>query len=240
MKRVLVSLSGGMDSATVLAQAIAARNFGIDEVVVCSFTYGSKHNEFENGAAADIADHYGLCLGDGGDDEEHTFIDLEAVMSSYKSNLLKSGGDIPEGHYEAESMKQTVVPARNMIFAAILAGVAESQGCSEVWMGMHQGDHAIYPDCRPNFVRSMNNSMLLATSGKVQLIAPVLEKSKFQILQLGNQLDVPYHLTRTCYKDQQVACGVCGACQERLAAFKRLGIEDPIEYESREILPETQ
>jgi len=147
---------------------------------------------------------------------------------------LLTGGDIPEGHYEDESMSRTVVPGRNIIFASILTGVAWSLGAEEVWLGIHQGDHAIYPDCRPEFYRAMNEAVTLGTDGKVVLKAPFLDTNKTGILRRGLFLNVPYGYTRTCYKEQEIACGKCGSCQERLEAFAECGLTDPVEYETKE------
>jgi 7-cyano-7-deazaguanine synthase len=135
-------------------------------------------------------------------------------------------------------MKQTVVPARNMIFASVLAGLAASTGADEVWMGMHAGDRAIYPDCRIEFVRSMCETIVLGTGMPIRLITPFVNDTKRDILKIGLGMapPVPYHLTRTCYSDRPVACGRCGSCQERLESFKLLGLEDPLEYASREIM----
>jgi 7-cyano-7-deazaguanine synthase len=218
-EKSVVCFSGGMDSATVLAAAIEETTV----VQAVSFRYGSKHNQYENQAAEAIAKHYNV---------PWHLIDLsEALAGCLESNLLKSGGAIPEGHYQASNMSQTVVPGRNMIFASILAGVAWSKEASLVWMGIHSGDHVIYPDCRPEFYHHMNKAIMAGTDNKVGLIAPFLHGNKETILQFGIPRNVPYHLTRTCYKDQPIACGVCGACQERKEAFKNLGLTDPIQYE---------
>jgi 7-cyano-7-deazaguanine synthase len=221
---MILSLSGGLDSTVLLAHAISV---GF-HVGVVNFSYGSKHNRWENDAACKVADHYKVPF---------HFVNLDVAMAGFKSDLLKSGGPIPEGHYEAESMKNTVVPCRNMIFASLLAGLAESRGACQVWLGVHAGDHAIYPDCRPEFVTAMSRAVDYATDGKINLIAPFLRLTKKDIVAHGLNFKAPLHLTRTCYKNQPVACGKCGSCQERLEAFKINGVEDPIEYESREILP---
>lgn len=222
--KVVVSLSGGMDSATLLAKAIHEGA----EVLPISFIYPSKHNRYESRAVLELETYYNI----------HTRgIDLEDAFQFTKSNLLNHQGEIPEGHYEAESMNQTVVPGRNTIFAAILSSIAESEGASKIYIGIHAGDHAIYPDCRPNWYKGMQSVIGCSTEDKVGLIAPFLYWSKGKILEYGLSLGVPYHLTRTCYKDQEIACGKCGSCQERLAAFLANGVEDPIPYESREILP---
>ena len=221
--KVIVSLSGGMDSATVLAEAIARGR----KVHTVGFTYGSKHNQYENKAATAIAAHYGVPF---------KLIDLSGIMAGFKSDLLLSGGDIPEGHYEATSMSRTVVPGRNTIFAAILLGEAQSIGAEEIWLGIHAGDHAIYPDCRPEWLIAMGRVMWEASEGKVGPMTPFLKTNKVGILKRGLELRVPYQLTRTCYKDQPISCGRCGSCQERLEAFRLNQVEDPILYESREAL----
>lgn len=226
--KVVIALSGGMDSATALAYAL---HLGHDPFTV-GFTYGSKHNKYENLAARNIASHYTVPF---------TLVNFEEPFKQFTSALMKSGGEIPEGHYEAKSMEQTVVPGRNIIFTAYLAGLAWSVGSSEVWLGIHAGDHAIYPDCRPGFYSAMNQAVLKGTADRVHLIAPFLSIDKAAILGIGTKdvgrFNVPYQKTRTCYKDQDTACGKCGSCQERLAAFAKNGLWDPLPYESRLILP---
>jgi 7-cyano-7-deazaguanine synthase len=162
----------------------------------------------------------------------HEF-NLTDAFGDFNSNLLKSGGDIPEGHYEEESMKLTVVPGRNLIFSAIMAGLAESIGAEDIALGVHSGDHAIYPDCRPDFIISLAETVKASSDGKVKVRTPLLFEDKTSILRIGHSLNppVPYKLTRTCYKDQELSCGKCGSCQERLEAFGKLGIKDPIDYE---------
>ena len=225
--KAIVSLSGGLDSTTVLAAAIES---GADVQAVI-FRYGSKHNQFENQAAFDVAKHYRIPA---------RLFDLSPIMKGFNSVLMRAGGEIPEGHYEAESMRQTVVPGRNTIFASILIGLAESEMANEVWLGIHAGDHHIYPDCRPEWLTAMNEVAQAATEGKVQFKAPFLYETKLGILRYGVQRKVPYHLTRTCYKAQPVACGRCGSCNERREAFMLLGIKDPIEYEYHGPLPEKE
>lgn len=210
------------------------------------FYYGSKHNQYENLAAVHFACNLGV---------QYHIIDLSAISSFLQSNLLKSGGDIPEGHYEAATMTQTVVPGRNTIFASILLGIAQSIGAHRVVLGAHSGDHAIYPDCRPEYFRHLRDAFWEASDHTVYLDAPFLDLDKEKILRLSYYggphhlsfdspamvdlppLKVDYGRTRTCYKDQPIACGKCGACQERLIAFAAIGIEDPAEYVHRKILP---
>jgi 7-cyano-7-deazaguanine synthase len=226
MRKVVIGLSGGMDSATLLALLLEQ---GM-EVHCCTFYYGSKHNKYETKAAEYIIEWYEyLKL-----PVVHHPIDVSGVFTEFSSNLLLTGGDIPEGHYEAENMKLTVIPGRNLIFGAIMAGIAESIGAEFIALGVHQGDHAIYPDCRPEFIQSMSDTIHLSSDGKVSVQCPLLSLNKTGVLSRGLNLHapytVPYELTRTCYKDQEYACGKCGSCQERIEAFTNIGTLDPITY----------
>ena len=128
-------------------------------------------------------------------------------------------------------MKATVVPGRNIIFLSILAGLAWSVGAKHIALGIHQGDHAIYADCRQEFFKAMDLALYLGTDRNVEFLAPFLDTDKEGILQWGYQHGVPYHITRTFYKDQPIACGKCGSCCERLSAFDKVGRKDPVEYE---------
>lgn len=220
MSKVIVSLSGGMDSATVLAKMLDEGH----EVECIGFAYGSKHNVYENNAAVQFATHY---------QTPFKIYDLSGFMSDLNSNLLKSGGDIPEGHYEQENMSLTVVPGRNLIFASIVASIAESRGADAIALGVHSGDHAIYPDCRPEFVEALKDVIAFSTAGTVQVLTPFLTGNKTSILEWGVQNNVPYQKTRTCYKAQSTSCGKCGSCTERLEAFQLNGLIDPIQYEGK-------
>jgi len=226
MRKVVMGLSGGMDSATLLG-LLLEQGFAIH---CCSFVYGSKHGIYELEAAENIVAFYQ----ERKKPVTHRVIDLRIPFLYMQSSLLKSGGPIPEGHYEAESMKQTVVPGRNLIFASVMAGIAESIGADTIYLGVHSGDHAIYPDCRPTFIMSLNETISFSSDGKVRVVAPLLKDDKGSILYKGYHgctPKIPYHLTRTCYKDQPIACGKCGSCQERLEAFAKNGLKDPIPYE---------
>ena len=219
MEKVVLSLSGGLDSTSLLAE-ILSQGY---EVIPVIFTYGSKHNRYENLAANKVCEFYKL---------QPVCIDLSAAMAGFKSNLLKSGGDIPEGHYNDASMSKTVVPGRNLIFISILAGLAESIGAVAIALAVHAGDHHIYPDCRPEFIEAARRVLHFSTEGKVELFAPFLHIDKKEVLSYGLSHLAPLEMTRTCYKDQPTACGKCGSCTERLEAFKLCGKEDPIIYET--------
>lgn len=225
MQKVVIGLSGGMDSATLLGYYLTQGA----EVHCCSFYYGSKHGMWERDAVMKIIRYY----------QEHYkpvylhCIDLEEAFKHFSSNLLLSGGEIPEGHYENENMKLTVVPGRNMIFASIMAGLAESVKANIVALGVHAGDHAIYPDCRNEFIKALDVAIYLSSDRKVEIKTPFINDDKAGILIRGFEMYpvVPYALTRTCYKDQELSCGKCGSCNERIEAFYKIGIPDPIRYE---------
>jgi len=223
--KTVMGLSGGMDSATLLGLLLEQ---GV-EVHCCTFYYGSKHNKWENRAAKNIIDFYQF-------KKFPVFghpIDLRTIFMDFSSDLLLTGGEIPEGHYEEKSMKRTVVPGRNTIFASIMMGLAESIGAEEIALGVHSGDHHIYPDCREEYIQSLSHTVHLATEGNVIVSTPLIENNKTSILELGFRMEpkVPYGMTRTCYTDHPFACGKCGSCVERLEAFANLKIKDPIQYQ---------
>ncbi len=221
-EKVVIALSGGMDSATLLAKYIHE----FFEVHCLSFFYGSKHNQYELNAAKALTLHYQI--------KHHHFLDLKNIFNLFESNLLQSGGEIPEGHYTEESMSKTVVPGRNSIFLSIMLGYAQTIGASKIALGIHAGDHAIYPDCRKDFAGSFHMVVKEASERKINFEYPFINMNKQQILKLGYSFyrQVPYNKTRTCYKDQPIACGKCGSCVERLEAFSQIGMVDPLEYES--------
>jgi len=222
LNKIVISVSGGMDSSTLLGLCL---NKGW-EVYPISFTYGSKHNKYENDACKKVCEYYGF--------KNVPLINLDFMGQLFESNLLSKGGDIPEGHYTEKTMTDTVVPGRNLIFASIIAGYAESINANMIGLGVHAGDHSIYLDCRPDFINKLEAVIMSSSGNKIRVFTPFLHITKKDILEIGYNLDkfsVPYELTRTCYKDQEKSCGKCGSCVERLEAFKHIGVEDPIEYE---------
>ena len=158
-------------------------------------------------------------------------IDISSINDLLQGSSLTGDIDIPEGHYEEESMKSTVVPNRNMIMLSLAIAYAVSIGTDKVYYGAHAGDHAIYPDCRPEFLEKMNSVAAIANYEAVNIYAPYLDGNKETILQDGFKMGVDYADTWTCYNGRQEACGKCGACQERLEAFKAVGKDDPLMYE---------
>lgn len=223
MVKVILGLSGGMDSATLCAYY---HDKGYD-VIPVSFDYGSKHNSYERIAAEKIASFYNLKIRE---------FELPFIGQTFKSNLLKTGGEIPEGHYEDSNMSKTVVPGRNLIFISIMTGLAWSEGAEVIAVGVHAGDFSVYDDCRAGFIAAMNAAVIQGSGDRVRLEAPFQYLDKTGILEVGYSLTptVPYGLTRTCYCAQELSCGCCGSDVERLTAFYNIGRLDPIEYENRE------
>ncbi len=217
MKSIVV-LSGGMDSTTALAQALKTSTV----VGALSFYYGAKHNDREYVAAQAVAQHYGVPI---------VRARLDFVAEFFRSDLLLTGGSVPEGHYADPSMKRTVVPFRNGIMLAIAAGYAESVEAEAIVLGNHFGDHAIYPDCRAEFAEPMAKAIEAGTYAKIKLLTPFQALTKTQIAALGAELSVPYALTYSCYNGRDKHCGVCGTCVERKEAFRDAKLSDPTEYE---------
>ena len=217
--KVIVLVSGGMDSVTALYEAV-----GDHEVLAgLSFDYGSKHNHRELPFAAWHCGHLGI---------KHEIVKLDFINELFASDLLKSGGEIPEGHYEAENMKQTVVPFRNGIMLAVAAGYAESIGAEGIVIAAHSGDHAIYPDCRETFMQPMASAISEGTYARIALIRPFILERKEGIALVGLRLGVDFAQTWSCYKGGIKHCGRCGTCVERKEAFALAGLEDPTDYES--------
>ena len=220
----LVLCSGGMDSVTALYWA--ARHHRVTGVV--SFDYGSKHNGRELPFAQEHAQRLGV---------RSEIITLDFVNRLFASALLQSGGDIPEGHYAAENMRQTVVPFRNAIMLSIACGFAESIGAEALVIAAHGGDHTIYPDCREEFMRAMGDAMRSGTYAGIQLLRPFIAMTKGQIAAEGARLGVDFSRTYSCYKGGPIHCGKCGTCVERREAFAQAGLADPTVYEAQPPLP---
>ena len=222
--KVCVLLSGGMDSVTALYHA--ARKH--DVVSALSFDYGSKHNASEIPCAQWHAAQLGV---------PHTVIALPFVNEHFASDLLQSGGDIPDCHYAEENMKRTVVPFRNGIMLSIASGFAESRGAEGLVIAAHSGDHAIYPDCREPFMQAISDAIRLGTYVEIEVLRPFIHTDKTGIARLGAELGVDFARTWSCYKGGAVHCGTCGTCVERREAFLLAGIADPTPYLATPPLP---
>ncbi len=217
MVETVVVLSGGMDSTVLLARQVADNK----SVAALSFDYGSKHNRRELPLAAQMCRTLHV---------PHEVAALPFINRLFSSSLLQSGDAIPEGAYDAQNMKSTVVPFRNGIMMAIAVGYAESLGASRVLLGSHSGDHFIYPDCRPEFNSAFSEAAYLGTDGQVRVAFPFARMDKRDIGDLGRRLGVDYTQTWTCYKGAEIHCGVCGACDERKYALRHSEGRDPTIY----------
>jgi len=216
-ENVVVIYSGGMDSFTVLHKAIRDGK----TVHALSFDYGQRHKK-ELDYAARVCDSLNI---------PHKIVDISAINSLIGGSSLTSDIAVPEGHYEEPSMKQTVVPNRNMILLSLAVGYAVSLEANEVYYGAHSGDHAIYPDCRPEFVEKMSDVCRIANYTPVEIVTPYIAVSKTRILTDGLSMGLDYGQTWTCYNGRENACGKCGACEERLEAFRDNNVVDPLVYE---------
>ena len=225
MKKAVALVSGGMDSVTALYRA----NADHEVVAAMSFDYGSKHNHKEIPYARFHAEKLGIA---------HEVVSLGFMDALFDSHLLKSGGAIPDGHYEAENMKQTVVPFRNGIMLSIAAGYAESQGATDLVIAAHSGDHTIYPDCRESFMQAMSAAVRLGTYAEIVIQRPFVSMTKAEIVTEAVRLKVDLKQTWSCYKGGEIQCGTCATCVERREAFLLAEVEDPTEYVSKGPLPE--
>jgi 7-cyano-7-deazaguanine synthase len=222
--KVVVLVSGGIDSVTALHDAATTHEI----TAALSFDYGSKHNASE----IPFAEWQCRRL-----DVQHMAVSLGFIERHFCSDLLLSGGEVPEGHYEEASMKRTVVPFRNGIMLAIAAGFAESAGAEGLVIAAHTGDHAIYPDCREAFMRAMGDAIKTGTYAQLELLRPFIALDKAGIVRRGAELGVDFSRTWSCYKGGLRHCGRCGTCVERREAFILAGVADPTDYESIGPLP---
>ena len=216
MKDSVIVVSGGMDSVTLLYEKKDEIALGI------SFDYGSNHNHNELPLAALHCQRLGIA---------HVVVPLDFMHQYFKSSLLESGDSIPDGSYDEENMKSTVVPFRNGIMLAVAAGIAESNGLTKVLIANHGGDHTIYPDCRPEFIAAMDAAVEAGTFARVRVVAPYTNISKADIARRGRALGIDYAETWSCYKGGHVHCGTCGTCVERKEALREAGIEDNTPYQ---------
>jgi len=218
-QKVVVIYSGGMDSFTVLHNAIRAGH----DVYALSFNYGQRHVK-ELICAQNVCQELGI---------HHKIVDISAINQLIGGSSLTDDIEVPEGHYAADNMKSTVVPNRNMILLSLAVGYAVSLDAQAVYYGAHSGDHFIYPDCRPEFVQKMNDVCQIANYEPVDIVSPYLQQTKIEILKDGLAMGLDYGKTWTCYNGREKACGKCGSCQERLEAFTLNNTIDPLPYEQQ-------
>ncbi len=214
-KHILIVLSGGMYSVTMLHEYA-------DEIeLAVNFSYGSNHNMRELAGARLHCRQLGI---------ELIEIDLSFIGQYFHSSLLEGAEAVPEGDYDFDNMKSTVVPFRNGIMLAAAAGLAESHGLDTVMIANHAGDHAIYPDCRGSFIDAMARTIAEGTYEGISLKAPYTYLNKTDIALRGKRLGIDYTTTYSCYKGLEHHCGRCGTCLERRKALADAGIEDTTIY----------
>lgn len=226
--KVLVLVSGGIDSTTCLAMMV--EQFGKENVYALSMYYGQKHNK-ELICAKAVADYYHV---------SYSQMDLSILFKESDCSLLShSDKEIPHESYAQqlsktqESTVSTYVPFRNGLFLSCAASIALSKGCDVICYGAHSDDAAgnAYPDCSAAFNKAMNEAIYLGSGNKVRIEAPFVNMTKKDVVAKGLALKVPYELTWSCYEGHDKACGVCGTCRDRIKAFEENGVVDPITYE---------
>lgn len=216
---VVVVLSGGMDSTTLTAHYAALGR----KIIAITVNYGQRHHREIQSAQA-VAAHYGA---------EHHIVDLKAVGALLGGSALTDPEvDVPDGHYAEETMRATVVPNRNAILANIAIGLAVARRAPIVALGMHSGDHFIYPDCRPVFVEAVDRLAQVANEGfsAPHVEAPFLTWTKTEIAAYGTRLGAPLDKSWSCYRGGEIHCGTCGTCYERRESFRDAMVTDPTNY----------
>jgi len=221
--KTVVVVSGGMDSVT-LAQYLAHEEH---DVRLVSFDYGQRHRK-ELACASDCARRINA---------RHDIIDLTNITRLISRSALTSNDiDVPDGHYAEDTMRQTIVPNRNSIMASIAIGIAVNEQADHVALGIHAGDHYIYPDCRPTFATTLEQHAKVANAGFLPdhftILTPFVHMTKGEIVALGASIGVPYASTWSCYKGGDIHCGACGTCFERREAFADADVIDPTIYQS--------
>ena len=227
--KALVLISGGVDSTTCLGMAV--KEYGHENVVGLSIFYGQRHDK-EIKAADSVCDFYKV---------EHITLDLSTMFQFSDCSLLQhSDEDIPEESYAEQLTKtdgkpvSTYVPFRNGLFLSSASAIALSKGCSKIYYGAHSDDAAgnAYPDCSEAFNKAMNTAIYEGSGKQLEIVAPFISLNKSQVVKKGLEIGVPYELTWSCYEGHEKACGKCGTCIDRRAAFELNGVTDPIEYET--------
>lgn len=227
--KALVLVSGGVDSTTCLGMAV--KEYGHENVVGLSIFYGQRHDK-EIKAADAVCDFYKV---------EHITLDLSTMFQFSDCTLLQhSDGEIPEESYAEQLSKtdgkpvSTYVPFRNGLFLSSASAIALSKGCSKIYYGAHSDDAAgnAYPDCSEVFNKAMNTAIYEGSGKQLEIVAPFISLNKSQVVKKGLEIGVPYELTWSCYEGHEKACGKCGTCIDRKAAFELNGVKDPIEYEN--------
>ncbi|MEX2375159.1 MAG: 7-cyano-7-deazaguanine synthase QueC [Dehalococcoidia bacterium] len=222
LSHAVVVLSGGMDSTVLAYQSVGL----FERVDLVSVDYGQRHRT-ELAYAAATAQRLGC---------QHDVVQLPIGSYLDGSALTDGTVDVPHGHYAADTMTATVVPNRNAMLISVVYGIAVARSANAVLVGVHAGDHHVYPDCRPEFIEALDRALRIGNEGvgNVTLEAPFVRRSKTDICRLGGHLGVAWQETWSCYEGGDIHCGRCGTCVERREAFWDAGVEDPTEYRDRD------
>ena len=226
MKKAVILLSGGLDSATCLAIAIDSGFLPY----ALSFRYGQRH-EFELDSAKAVSKSMGV--------EEHIILDID--LRAFGGSALTDDIEVPKDRDETNIKNEipvTYVPARNTIFLSFGLAYAETLGANDIFIGVNALDYSGYPDCRPEYIASFQHMANLATKVGVEeksdtnIHTPLIDLTKSDIIKAGLNLNVDYGLTHSCYDPEQngYSCGHCDACQLRTRGFEKIGLSDPIKY----------
>lgn len=222
-KRAVVLASGGMDSATA---AVEARERGYD-LYLLHTSYGQQTETKEFECASALAERLDAA------DFHHVETDHLARIGA--SSLTDEGIDVEEADLDSDEIPSSYVPFRNSNLLSMAVSYAEANDCDAIFMGAHSEDYSGYPDCRPEFFDAFQQVIDVGTKPETQidLVAPFVDWSKTEIAERGVDLEVPYEITWSCYREEEPACGTCDACAFRLKAFKEIGLKDPIKYIER-------
>jgi 7-cyano-7-deazaguanine synthase len=222
-KRAVVLVSGGMDSATT---AIEAQQRGYD-LYLLHTSYGQATESKELECARELAEYL--------DAADFLHVETEHLARIGASSLTDDNIDIEEADLDSDEIPSSYVPFRNANLLSMAVSYAEARDCDSLFIGAHSEDYSGYPDCRPEFFEAFQQVIDVGTKPetKIELIAPFVDWSKTEIAERGVELEVPYDITWSCYREDAPACGTCDACAFRLKAFQEIGVQDPIEYEQR-------
>ncbi len=225
--KTIVICSGGLDSVTLAHQMAQQRQL----TALLSFNYGQRHKKELNFARVCAANL----------NVPHHVVDITHIGALLSGSALTDDIAVPDGHYTESNMKITVVPNRNAIMLTIAYGMAAAQKLDAVAAAFHGGDHFIYPDCRPDFVKSFANMQqhALEDVADIALHTPFLNLSKADIVKAGAAIGVPFTQTWSCYKGGEQHCGRCGTCVERREAFELAYLDDPTHYDDRDFWQST-
>lgn len=223
MEKVIVLVSGGMDSLVCAGEALTTNN----EVYFLHMNYGQKTSVKERACFDKIADHYSIPM------SRRKVIDMTFLKQIGGSSLTDESIDVKSYQGDNSSViPDSYVPFRNSIILSLAVSWAEVVGATKLYIGANHEDSPGYPDCRPSYYAAFNNVIKEGTkAGNIEILTPVISMKKRDIVLTGKDLNVPFQLSWSCYKSSDKACGQCDSCALRLRGFKEAGINDPIDYQ---------